>query len=62
PVYPEYIPLRDEHVFLEKEQPLSPVDSPTAESPEYITESDPKEDPEEYEEDESKDGLADYPI
>ncbi|GJU34858.1 hypothetical protein Tco_1183212 [Tanacetum coccineum] len=62
PVYPEYIPLRDEHVFLEKEQPLSPVDSPTAESPGYITESDPKEDPEEYEEDESKDGLADYPI
>ncbi|GKE23772.1 hypothetical protein Tco_1435284, partial [Tanacetum coccineum] len=28
-------------------QPLPPVDSPTAESPGYITESDPEEDPEE---------------
>ncbi|GKG66825.1 hypothetical protein Tco_0714735, partial [Tanacetum coccineum] len=28
-----------------------PVDSPTAESPRYITESDPEEDPEEYEDD-----------
>ncbi|GJR44473.1 hypothetical protein Tco_1312576 [Tanacetum coccineum] len=31
-----------------EEQPLPPVDLPTAESPEYVTESDPKEDPEEY--------------
>ncbi|GJT21142.1 putative ribonuclease H-like domain-containing protein [Tanacetum coccineum] len=28
-----YIPLEDEHVFLAEEQPLHPVDSPTAESP-----------------------------
>ncbi|GJV83618.1 zf-CCHC domain-containing protein [Tanacetum coccineum] len=33
PIYPEYIPLEDEHVFPVKEQPLPPVDSPTAESP-----------------------------
>ncbi|GJX93231.1 hypothetical protein Tco_0347817 [Tanacetum coccineum] len=50
PVYPEYIPLEDEHVFPAEEQPLPPVDSPTAESPGYITESDPEEDPEEEEE------------
>ncbi|GJS17996.1 hypothetical protein Tco_0412468 [Tanacetum coccineum] len=53
PVYPEYIPLEDEHVFLAEEQPLPPVDLPTAESPGYITESDPEEDPEEYEDDET---------
>ncbi|GJT94386.1 hypothetical protein Tco_1089904 [Tanacetum coccineum] len=62
PVYPEYIPLEDEHVFLAEEQPLPPVDSPTAESPGYITESDPEEDPEEYEDDETKDGPVDYPM
>ncbi|GKC76358.1 hypothetical protein Tco_1127132 [Tanacetum coccineum] len=42
--------------------PLPPIDSPTAESPGYVTESDPEEDPEEYEDDETKDGLVDYPI
>ncbi|GKC49710.1 hypothetical protein Tco_1072455, partial [Tanacetum coccineum] len=39
-----------------------PVDSPTAESPGYVTESDPEEDPEEYENDETEDGPADYPM
>ncbi|GJU02014.1 hypothetical protein Tco_1112352 [Tanacetum coccineum] len=34
-----------------EEKPLPPVDSPTAESPGYVTESDPEEDPEEYEDD-----------
>ncbi|GJX27526.1 hypothetical protein Tco_0233822 [Tanacetum coccineum] len=58
PVYPEYIPLEDEHVFLVEEQPLPPVDSPTAESPRYVVESDP----EEYEDDETKDGPVDYPM
>ncbi|GJS98662.1 hypothetical protein Tco_0819832 [Tanacetum coccineum] len=62
PIYPEYIPLEDEHVFPAEEQPLPPVDSPTAESPRYVTESDPEEDPEEYEDDETKDGPVDYPI
>ncbi|GJY72815.1 hypothetical protein Tco_0477246 [Tanacetum coccineum] len=41
PIYPEYIPLEDEHEFPAKEQPLPPVDSPNAESPGYVTESDP---------------------
>ncbi|GKG40404.1 hypothetical protein Tco_0467181, partial [Tanacetum coccineum] len=53
PMYPEYIPLEDEHVFLVEEQSLPPVVSPTAESPRYVVESDPKEDLEEYEDDET---------
>ncbi|GJZ31827.1 hypothetical protein Tco_0576874 [Tanacetum coccineum] len=61
PIYPKYIPLEDEHVFPIKEQPLSPVDSPTAESPGYVTESDPEEDPEEYEDNKTEDGPVDYP-
>ncbi|GJV12769.1 hypothetical protein Tco_1354310 [Tanacetum coccineum] len=52
----------DEHEFSAEEQPLPPVDSPTAESPRHVTESDPEEDPEEYEDDETEDGLVDYPI
>ncbi|GJW42473.1 hypothetical protein Tco_0071272 [Tanacetum coccineum] len=62
PIYPEYIPLEDEHVFPVEDQPLPPVDSPTAESPGYVTESDPEEDPEEYEDDETEDGPVDYPM
>ncbi|GJV68829.1 putative reverse transcriptase domain-containing protein [Tanacetum coccineum] len=48
PIYPEYIPLEDEHEFPAEEQPLPLVDSPTAESPGYITKSDLEEDPEEH--------------
>ncbi|GJZ54118.1 hypothetical protein Tco_0609003 [Tanacetum coccineum] len=62
PIYPEYIPLEDEHEFPAEEQPLPPVDSPTAESPGYVTESDPEEDPEEYEDDETEDGPIYYPM
>ncbi|GKE87388.1 hypothetical protein Tco_1564863 [Tanacetum coccineum] len=62
PVYPEYIPLEDEHVFPAEEQPLPPVDSPTAESSGYVAESNPEEDPEEYEDDETEDGPVDYPM
>ncbi|GKG01439.1 hypothetical protein Tco_0306144, partial [Tanacetum coccineum] len=62
PIYPEYILLEDEHVFLVEEQPLPPIVSPTAESPGYVTESDPEEDPEEYKDDKTKDGPVDYPI
>ncbi|GJT11736.1 putative reverse transcriptase domain-containing protein [Tanacetum coccineum] len=62
PMYPEYIQLEDEHVFPAEEQPLPPVDSPTAESPGYVAESDPEEDPEEYEDDETEDGPVDYPM
>ncbi|GJX73866.1 putative reverse transcriptase domain-containing protein [Tanacetum coccineum] len=62
PIYPKYIPLEDEHEYPTEEQPLPPVDSPTAESPGYVTESDPEKDPEEYEDDETEDGPVDYPM
>ncbi|GJS96967.1 hypothetical protein Tco_0803935 [Tanacetum coccineum] len=62
PMYHEYIPLEDEHVFPAEEQPLPPIDSPTAESPGYVVESDPEEDPKEYEDDETEDGPVDYPM
>ncbi|GJV71792.1 hypothetical protein Tco_1491787 [Tanacetum coccineum] len=56
PIYHEYIPLEDDHEFPAEGQPLPPVDSPTAESPGYVTKSDPKEDPEEYEDYETEYG------
>nr|GEU79224.1 reverse transcriptase domain-containing protein [Tanacetum cinerariifolium] len=62
PMYPEYIPLEDEHVLSFEEQPLPPVDSLTAELPGYVAESDPKEDPKEYEDDQTEDGPVDYPM
>nr|GEU81941.1 hypothetical protein [Tanacetum cinerariifolium] len=62
PMYPEYIPLEDEHVLLAEEQPLPSIDSPTAESPGYVAKSDLEEDPEEYEDDETEDGPVDYPM
>nr|GEX94060.1 putative reverse transcriptase domain-containing protein [Tanacetum cinerariifolium] len=62
PMYPEYIPLEDEHVLPAKEQPLPPVNSPTAKSPRYVAESNQKKDPEEYKDDETEDGLVDYPM
>ncbi|GJR19764.1 hypothetical protein Tco_0968291 [Tanacetum coccineum] len=62
PIYLEYIPLEDEHVFPVEVQPLPTVDSPTAESPGYVAESDPEEDLEEYEDDETEDSPVDYPI
>ncbi|GJW87979.1 hypothetical protein Tco_0163319 [Tanacetum coccineum] len=62
PIYPEYIPLEDEHEFPAEEQPLPPVVSPTAESLGYVVESDPEEDPEKYEDDKTDDGPVDYPI
>ncbi|GJU64296.1 hypothetical protein Tco_1246131 [Tanacetum coccineum] len=56
PIYPEYISLEDKHELLAEEQPLPSVDSQTAESPGYVTESDPEEDPEEDDaDDEDKD-------
>ncbi|GKF01849.1 hypothetical protein Tco_0028772, partial [Tanacetum coccineum] len=62
PIYPEYIPLEDEHEFPAEEQLLPHVDSPTAESSGYVTKSDPEEDPKEYEDDEREDGPVDYPM
>ncbi|GJS52147.1 putative reverse transcriptase domain-containing protein [Tanacetum coccineum] len=59
PVYPKLMPLEDD-VLLAEEQPLLATVSPTADSPGYITESDPEEDPEEDDEDPEED-PADYP-
>ncbi|GJQ93201.1 hypothetical protein Tco_0004340 [Tanacetum coccineum] len=44
PVYPEFLPVDDE-VFPAEEQPLPAADSPTHQSPGYIPESDPEEEP-----------------
>nr|GFA35805.1 hypothetical protein [Tanacetum cinerariifolium] len=60
PIYPEYIPLEDEHILSAEEQPLPPVGSPTTESPRYVAESDPEEGPEEYEDDETEDVPINY--
>ncbi|GKF16940.1 hypothetical protein Tco_0061858 [Tanacetum coccineum] len=65
PVYLGYMPP-EEDVFLAEEQPLPTAASPTADSPGYILESDPKEDPEEedLEEDDEEDteeDPTDYP-
>nr|GEX33820.1 hypothetical protein [Tanacetum cinerariifolium] len=46
PVYSEFIPPEDD-VLLTEEPPLPAAVSPTADSPGYIPESDPKEDLEE---------------
>nr|GEY56659.1 hypothetical protein [Tanacetum cinerariifolium] len=62
PMYPEYIPQEDEHILPVEEQPLPLIVSPTSESPEYVAESDPKVDREEYEDEETEDGPVDYPM
>ncbi|GKF18397.1 hypothetical protein Tco_0063315 [Tanacetum coccineum] len=70
PPSPDFIPgLEDPQILSApqdkdepKEQPLPPIDSPTVESPRYVTELDPEEDPEEYEDDEIEDGPVYYPM
>nr|GEV47490.1 putative reverse transcriptase domain-containing protein [Tanacetum cinerariifolium] len=61
-IYPEYIPLEDEHILLAEEHSLPPIVLPTVESPRYVVESNPEEDPEEYEDDVTEDGPVNYPI
>ncbi|GKF58993.1 hypothetical protein Tco_0175779, partial [Tanacetum coccineum] len=68
PPSPDFIPGPEDPQILpvpqdeDEQQPLPPIDSPTTESPGYVTKSDPKEDPEEYEDDETEDGPVDYPM
>nr|GEX13686.1 reverse transcriptase domain-containing protein [Tanacetum cinerariifolium] len=57
-IYPEYIPLEDEHILSAEEQPLHPIVSPTAKSLGYVAESNLEEYLEEYEDDETEDGPA----
>nr|GEZ86386.1 putative reverse transcriptase domain-containing protein [Tanacetum cinerariifolium] len=54
--------LEDEHILSAEEQPLPLVVSPTAKSSGYVAESNPKEDQEEYKDDETEDGQVDYPM
>nr|GEW88500.1 hypothetical protein [Tanacetum cinerariifolium] len=62
PEYPEYLPPADD-VLLAEEQPLPAAVSPTAESPGYITDSEPEMEPEEEDGDDekSKGNSIDYP-
>nr|GFC13160.1 hypothetical protein [Tanacetum cinerariifolium] len=62
PEYPEYLPPADDMLPAE-EQPLPAAVSPTAESPGYITESEPEIEPEENDgDDEKSEGDSiDYP-
>ncbi|GJU42628.1 putative reverse transcriptase domain-containing protein [Tanacetum coccineum] len=60
PVYSEFMPLEDE-ILLAEEQPLPAADSPTADSPGYIPESDPEEDSEEDDDEDPEEDSADYP-
>nr|GFB46828.1 hypothetical protein [Tanacetum cinerariifolium] len=60
PVYPEYIPPEDD-VFPAEEQPLPAAASSIAESPGYISESDPDKDPEEDDDEDPEEDPADYP-
>nr|GEX44562.1 hypothetical protein [Tanacetum cinerariifolium] len=74
PPSPDYIPGPEEPQtppaphdgdgprLLAEEQPLPPIDLHTAESPGYVAESNPEEDPKEYEDDETEDDLVDYPM
>ncbi|GJW36645.1 hypothetical protein Tco_0059565 [Tanacetum coccineum] len=63
PIYPEYIPLEDEHEFPAEEQPLPTLISPTLITRKLLTvESRGGSNPEEYEDDETEDGPVDYPM
>ncbi|GKE35602.1 hypothetical protein Tco_1454924 [Tanacetum coccineum] len=59
PVYPEYMPQEDE-VFSAEEQPLPAATSPTAQSPDYISESDPEADLEEDDDEDPEEDPVDY--
>ncbi|GKE89831.1 hypothetical protein Tco_1567306 [Tanacetum coccineum] len=58
PIYPEYMPQEDE-VFPAEEQPLPAAASPTAQSPDYVPESDPKADLEEDDDDDEEGSSKD---
>nr|GEZ35114.1 putative reverse transcriptase domain-containing protein [Tanacetum cinerariifolium] len=47
PIYPEFMPAEDD-ILPAEEQPLPAAASPTAESPGYIDESNPEEEPADY--------------
>ncbi|GKF16067.1 hypothetical protein Tco_0057529, partial [Tanacetum coccineum] len=59
PIYPMYI-LQEDEVFPAEEQPLPAAASPTAQSPDYVLESDPEADPEEDDDEDLEEDLVDY--
>ncbi|GKF11481.1 hypothetical protein Tco_0049407, partial [Tanacetum coccineum] len=59
PIYPDYMPQEDE-VFPTEEQPLPAAASPTAQSPNYVSESDPEADPEEDDDEDPEEDTVDY--
>ncbi|GJT13795.1 hypothetical protein Tco_0860837 [Tanacetum coccineum] len=61
PIYPEYMPQEDE-VFPAEEQPLPAAASPTAQSPDYVLESDHEADPEEDDDKDPEEDPIDYPV
>ncbi|GJV22057.1 hypothetical protein Tco_1371077 [Tanacetum coccineum] len=60
PINLEFMPQEDE-VFLAEEQPLPVAASPTAQSPDYVSESDPEADPEEDDDEDPEEDPVDYP-
>ncbi|GJZ31191.1 hypothetical protein Tco_0576238 [Tanacetum coccineum] len=58
PIYPEFM-LQEDEVFPAKEQPLPAATSPTAQSLDYVLESDPEEDPKEDDDEDPKEALDD---
>ncbi|GKE64719.1 hypothetical protein Tco_1518880 [Tanacetum coccineum] len=52
---------RVDDVIPAEEQPLPAAVSPTADSPRYITESNPEEDPEEEDDEDPEEDPTDYP-
>ncbi|GKF28530.1 hypothetical protein Tco_0094872 [Tanacetum coccineum] len=59
-VYPEFMPPENE-VLLAKEKPLPTAVSPTADSPSYVSELNPKEDPKEDDDEDPEEDPTDYP-
>ncbi|GJW48574.1 hypothetical protein Tco_0080220 [Tanacetum coccineum] len=55
------MPQEDE-VLPDEEQPLPAAISPTADSPDYVPESDPEEDPEEDENEDHEEDPTNYPV
>ncbi|GJY93728.1 hypothetical protein Tco_0509510 [Tanacetum coccineum] len=53
--------VQEDEVFPVEEQPLPAVASPTAQSPDYVPESDPEADPKEDDDEDPKEDLVDYP-
>ncbi|GJR73743.1 putative reverse transcriptase domain-containing protein [Tanacetum coccineum] len=60
PVYPEYMPQEDE-VFPAEEQPLPAAALPTAQSQNYVPESNPEADPEEDDNEDLEEDPVNYP-